>query len=366
MTPKTFAALAAAAAVSLAAALLVHASQTPSTGETTSSGKALPDLQANAGKVQHIAVTQGGKPLTIERVEDRWLITSQGGYPANAEKVRNLITALSDAKLLEPKTKSPARYALLEVGDPAEANSNARLIKLEDSSGKPLAEIIAGKQRPGGGATSATGQQQTATYVRRPNEEQSWLASTDIAGGATLKDWADARVFELPTEKIKDVTVSVTGESPYMIKRASDGSHELQDIPEGKRIKYVNMVDNILEAASFLDLTKVRKATATPGGDAGTVSFETDDGLKLSLKVRREKDGVWVTVDPSGEGAAKAKADEIRTRTAGWEFETLPSKADTMLKKKSDLMEDVGSDTTPDAAMPPGMSLPGMPPLPQQ
>lgn len=366
MTPKTFAALAAVAAVSLAAALIVHASQAPGTGETTSSGKALPDLQANAGKVERVSVTQGGKPLTIERVEDRWLITSQGGYPANTEKVRNLITALSDAKLLEPKTKSPARYALLEVGDPAEPNSNARLIKLEDASGKPLAEIIAGKQRAGGGAAGATGQRQTATYVRRPNEDQSWLASTDIAGGAALKDWANARVFELPTEKIKDVTVSVTGESPYTIKRAADGSHELQDIPQGKRIKYVNMVDNILEAASFLDLTKVRKASATPSGEAGTVNFETDDGLKLSLKVRREKDGVWMTVDPSGEGAAKAKADELRTRTAGWEFEALPSKADTMLKKKSDLMEDIGSETTPGNDLPPGMSLPGMPPLPQQ
>lgn len=366
MTPKTFATLAATAVASLAVALLVHASQAPSTGETVSSGKALPDLQANAPRVERIAVTQGGTPLIIERVEDRWLITSQGGYPANAEKVRNLITALSDATLMEPKTKSPARYALLEVGDPAEANSNARLIKLEDSSGKTIAEIIAGKKRAGGGAAAATGQRQTATYVRRPNEEQSWLASTDIAGGANLKDWANARVFELPTEKIKDLTVSVTGESPYTIKRAADGSHELQDIPQGKRIKYVNMIDNILEAASFLDLTKVRKASATPTGDAGTVSFETDDGLKLSLKVRREKDGVWVTVEPSGDGPAKTAADEIRTRTAGWEFEAIPSKADTMLKKKADLIEDIGSDTKPSADLPPGLSLPGMPPLPRQ
>ncbi len=60
MTPKTFAALATTAAVSLAAALIVHASQTADSGAVKASGKILPNLEANASKVGRIIITQGG------------------------------------------------------------------------------------------------------------------------------------------------------------------------------------------------------------------------------------------------------------------------------------------------------------------
>lgn len=360
MTPKQFATLATAAALSLAAAIAVHSSRAPWTGEAGGSGKLLPNLQSDADKVARITVTQAGKPLTIERDADKWVVKSQDGYPASIEKVRALLTALADAKLLEPKTKVPGRYAVLEVDDPAGANSNARLVKLDDASGNALAEIIVGKQRPApAGAAASGGKSEAGTYVRRPGDDQSWLASTSIVGGASLKDWAAPRVFETPGDKVKELTVALAGEAPYKLKRSADGSHELENIPAGKKIKYVNMIDNIIEAASFLDLERVRKNPGTPGGDAGTVSFETDTGLKIALKVRRDKDAVWVAIDPSGEGEAKMAADDIKARTAGWEFEILPSKADTMLKKEADLLEDIASAETSESAVPGGP--PGMP-----
>lgn len=363
MTPKQFAALATTATLSLIAAIAVHSARAPSTGEMAGSGKLLPNLEADAEKIARITVTQGGKPLTIERDADRWLVKSQDGYPASTDKVRALLTALTGAELLEPKTMAPSRYAVLEVDDPAGKNSNARLIKLEDASGATLAEVIAGKQRPG--AASGAGKSTAGTYVRRPGEEQSWLASTDIAGGTALKDWANVRVFETPTEKVKELTVAVTGEAPYKLKRNADGSHQLENIPAGKKIKYVNMIDNILEAASFVDFEGVRKAPGTTGGESGTVSFETDSGLKIALKVRRDKDAVWVAIEPSGDGDAKKTADEIKARTSGWEFSILPSKADTMLKKEADLLEDIASAETSESAVPGGLpGMPGMPALP--
>lgn len=350
MTPKQFATLATVAAVSLTAAIVVHAVRSPWTVRTVAAGKLLPGLDADLGNVARISITQGGTTLTLGKEGDRWLVTSQDGYPANADKIRALLHALVDATLLEPKTRVETRYALLEVDDPAGKTSSARLIKLEDADGKTLAEVIAGKQRPRSAGTG-TG---LATYVRRPGEEQSWLASTSIAGGAALKDWANPRVFETQTEKIASLTVAVEGEPPYKLKRNSDGSHELEAIPAGKKIKYVNMVDNIVEAASFLDFERVRKATGGDGGKAGTVTFETDDKLTIALDVRRDKDAVWITVEPTGDGDAGKAVDDIRARTAGWEFEVLPSKAETMLKKHADLLEDIEPETPPgqDSAQP--------------
>lgn len=334
MTPKQFAALAATAAVSLAAAILVYSARTNWTAHEAGGGKLMPGLAADAAKVERIVVSQGGTDLTLRKAGDGWVVESQDGYPASTEKVHALMAALAEASLAEPKTRLAGRYALLQVDDPASATSNARLFKLEDASGNVVGEVIAGKDR----ATGTPG-----TYVRRPGEEQSWLASTRIAGGTGLKDWATVRVFETATAKVSLVTVAVPGEAPYEVKRIDGGSHELANIPDGKKIKYVNMVDNIVEAASFLDFERVRKAAGTTGGEAGTVTLAIDGGLTVTLKARRDRDAVWVTVDAKGEGDAKKTADEISARTAGWEFEILPSKADTMLKKQADLLEDAAS-----------------------
>ena len=340
MTPRQFAAIATVAALSLIAAIAVYSLRAPWTGEALGTGKLFPALASEAASIDRIVVTQGGKPLTIERDGEVWRVTSQDGYPAMNEKVRALLLALTDAKLLEPKTRVADRYGLLEVDDPASKSSNARLITLEDAAGRTLGEIIAGKQRTG--AAPAAGQGTGGTYVRRPGDEQSWLASTAIPGGSALKDWANPRVFETQTERIKDLTVEVRGEPPYTLKRNDDGSHALAAIPSGKKVKYVNMIDNIVEAASFLDFERVRKQPATPETEAGTVRFETDGGLKIALHVRRGEDGgTWIAIDPSGEGDAKKAADDIRARTDGWEFEVLPSKVDTMLKKEADLLEDI-------------------------
>lgn len=341
MKPTQFAALAAASAASLLLAVIVYTARTPWTAVATGNEQLMPDLQGYAAQVARVVITQGGKTITVEKSDDQWLVKDQGGYPASADKVRALLSALVDAKLLEPKTRLPDRFGLLEVDDAAGKNSNARLVKLEDTSGTVLAEVIAGKQRAHAGPSGAGGS--SGTYVRRPGEDQTWLASTNIAGGAALKDWTNPRVFELQTEKVSQLTVEVEGEPPYEIKRGADGGHQLEPVPAGKKIKYVNMVDNIIEAASFLDFESVRKASGADGGKAGTVTFATDDGLKITLKVRREKDGVWATIDATGEGAAKKAADDISTRANGWEFEIMPSKADTMLKKQADLLEDAAS-----------------------
>jgi hypothetical protein len=360
MTPRQFAALATVAALSLIAAILVYSSRAPWSGDAGGNAALAPNLASDVHSVERINITQGGKTLSIEKSGDQWLVKSQDGYPASAEKIRTLLIALTDAKLLEPKTKVASRYPVLNVDDPAGKLSNARLIKIEDASGNTLAEVIAGKEKPNSpGAPQAAGQASGGTYVRRPSEEQSWLASTSIVGGTALKDWTAPRVFETETEKIKDLTVEIQGEAPYTIKRTAEGNHELAAVPAGKKIKYVNMVDNIIEAASFVDFERVRKTTGTTGGEVGTVKFDTDNGLKIALKVRRDKDGAWVTIDATGEGEAKTTADDIKTRTAGWEFEILPSKADTMLKKQGDLLEDIAAV---DAG--PGASAAPMPPLP--
>lgn len=355
MTPRQFAVLAAAAALSLVAAVAIYTASAPWTSGSASAGRLAPGLEAALPTVTRITIDQGGTEAVIEQKDNAWLLQSNDGYPASPEKVRTFLTAIAEAELIEEKTAIADRYGKLDVEEPAKSNA-ARMIRVQDKDGKTLTELIVGKTRFGQTGVAAEG-----TYVRRPGEAQSWLADKRIVGGTALRDWAAPRIFEVPTETIARAVVEIPGEKPYVVKRNDQkNGHTLESMPEGKKIRYINVLDNTIEAASFLDLENVRKATDAKGGEAGTLTLELDNGLKLAMSIRREKDGAWLKLDATGEGDAKAAADDIMSRAKGWEFQVQPVKVATMMKKLDELIEDEADDTeTPQAGAPGG--IPGMP-----
>jgi hypothetical protein len=336
MNPQHFVWLAVAAVLSLSAAVLTYTSATPWSLDTAGGGLLFPTLKSDAEKVQRIEISQGATTLVLERAGDQWRLQNRDSYPATPEKIRTLIANLTEAELAEPKTRSPQRYALLELEDPNGQNASSRLVRLLDDKGAVLAEAIVGKKRSGGGLGKS------GTYVRKPGDEQTWLATADISGGTSLRDWTKARIFETAADKITKLKIELPGDAAYEIVRDAEGQHKLAEIPAGKKIKFVNVVDNIVEATAFMEFEDVRKATDA-GGDVSTATLETEAGLKVTFRFRREKDATWLAISARGDGDAKKAAEDLTQRTNGWEFKILPSKADATLKRRDDLLEDSSS-----------------------
>ena len=69
-------------------------------------------------------------------------------------------------------------------------------------------------------------------------------------------------MFETAPQRVSKLTVQVGSEPAYEIKREDDDTHTLADVPAGKKLKYVNSVEDIVTSASSLDFDDVRKAPA--------------------------------------------------------------------------------------------------------
>ena len=122
----------------------------------------------------------------------------------------------------------------------------------------------------------------------------------------------------------------------------AQGLAKLAGIPDGKKLKEGAGIDSIVRAAGSIELEDVRKpaAPATPGGEAGTAKIEADGGLAVTLKLRKEGEDYWATLEASGgEGEAKKAADEITAKAQGWEFKIPAGKAQSILKRRVDLVE---------------------------
>jgi hypothetical protein len=341
MKPKHFVGLLVAAVLSFAVATTAFVLTRPWTAAGDGNAEVmLPTLKSAGDKVAAVEIDQGGNVLKVAEEDGKWVIASQEDYPANVEAVRRLVLAASETSLVERKTAKKDMLKMLGLGDPREIGAQSRLIRFLDASGAPVAEIIAGNSKH-----DAFGESKTGTYVRRPGENQSWLADRSLDGSTTLSDWVKTRVVDLPTDTIRSASIEVAGQPAYAIDRDSDGrTHKLSQMPAGKKLKYANSVDEIVESASYVDFRSVRKAGKSDAlPSAGKATFETDSGLKVQLDVKSDGKQAWVKINPSGEGQGKKDADAMSALVNGWEFEIPLSKVSGLLKKQADILEDTGS-----------------------
>ena len=340
MTPKNFATLAIAAAVSLTAALVIYSSS-QSWQAAAAGGPLFAGLTRDGASVARIAISQGDNRLTIEKSGERWLVKEKGGFPASTEKVRSLLLALSDANLAEAKTRREASFNILELEDPKDNAANSHLVQLAKADGTVLAETIVGKTR-----ADAFGAGKAGTYVRRPGDVQTWLIDKEVVAGTKLSDWTRERLFDTSPEKIKSVTIATEGDTSFDITRESDGrTFKLVRMPGGKKLKFANAADDIVDTLSSFNLNEARKldseaAKASTAAATGIARLETDDGMKLYLKVRKDEAGHWMTLDASGVGNGMKSAADLMALAAGWEFKIPAAQAERIFKKQADILED--------------------------
>jgi hypothetical protein len=344
MTPKQFVLLAIAAVASTLLALTTYALDNRWSQGEVAGAPLFSSLAAASGRVGAIEIKQGTSALTLERKGEAWGIKERAGYSADTDKVRALVLRLSQADLMEPKTSKPDRYALLELEDPAGKDAKSKLIRAIDTKGYVIAEVVTGKRR-----ADAFGAGKGGTYVRKPGDPQTWLASGDIDAPTAVRDWIRPQVFDADSSKISKLTVEIDGEEPLKVERAGDKDGKDVKVafvglpPEGKKLKDTYAADTLLRAASAIEIDDVRKAVP-PAGKPGKVSFETSDGLKVAFSLLKAEDAnYWLGITVAGEGDAKKQADEIGARVHGWEFKVSPGKAESLLKRRADLIDEKGS-----------------------
>jgi Domain of unknown function (DUF4340) len=340
MTPKHFAALAAAATVCLVAAILVYSTSVPWTQATPQGVALFEALRRNTPEIARIEVEQGGNKLTLARKGQDWLLKEREDFPASPEKVRAFLVSMANANLVESKTRKKDRYALLKLEDPQGKNAASRLVRLVDDKGSTVAEAIIGKKR-----TDAFGSGKGGTYVRRPGEDQSWLVNTEIDAGVQLRDWVKLRLFETPSRDIKHMAVRMPGKEEVNIELSADGSeHQLQNIPEGMKVKYANSIDDIADAASSFDFDEVRKQAHSAAPDkVNTVVLNLKNGLTVTFTLERDAGAAWLSMEATGDGEAKKAAAALMARAKGWEFQIPATKVNAILKTRDELLEKASS-----------------------
>jgi hypothetical protein len=294
---------------------------------------AFPGLAGKLADASKVELQQGGASLTLERKGDVWGIADKSDYPALPDKLHTLFVNLAELRLVEPRTADPALLDRLGLADPKAPGSTAGLVQVFDSKGTVLAALLVGHRRVsarGGGGAGSGGE----VYVRRPNEEQSWLADGALDVTTAASSWMAHDLTNIDRAKIAavevthpDATLSFTGKDGKLTL-TSPADHPPLD--ESK-------LDDVARALEYLSSTDVVTADKQPGTPAGSAVFKTTDGLTVTAKVTVQDKEPWVALTAAGDGAAADQAKDLSKLFDGWAYQVGNWKLAALVPKLDDL-----------------------------
>ncbi|HUO98726.1 MAG TPA: DUF4340 domain-containing protein [Rhizomicrobium sp.] len=320
---RQMAVLIAAAVLSGLAALFALHRRAAEVAPTYDTHLLFPDLAhaLNAGQVNRIRVSsRAGGTFDVDFVPQKgWILPGRSNYPASFDEVRHVLVAMAAMETVEPKTDQPGWFHYIDVDAPPKGNGTE--ITVSGDKNHVFAALIVGKTQDIGDESGGVG-----LFVRKPNENQSWLVRSPAEIKPSQTDWIDKTVMDIDRERVAQADVHPVSGPPYSVSRAAPtvASFTLSPIPKGREIAYAGAGDNIASALDDFTFDDIR-----PAGDfdfdkgASSLTERTFDGLTVTADVIKQGDDYWARVSAEASpGAAKAarEAYKINERGAGWAF----------------------------------------------
>ena len=337
----------------IALALLVGAtawwlSRAPATRTDSAVGRSvLPGLAAELDAVSAIRlVGPGARPLvTLERDKGLWQVR-EASYPADAQRIRRLLVALGELKVVESKTADPARYAALGVEDPSSAD--AKSVRLELSGATAPAALIVGR-------TAGT----QGVFVRPAGRDTAFEARPGIDLARTPHDWLARTFLDLAATRIAAVRIQ-RGDGPaWSAERPERGAahFSVPNLPHGAELTNLGAADSSASAFGNLEFDEVRNTAARPPGEKRhQATVECYDGLVVTLSANAAGAEHWLQLTARFDAALAARnskgappdaptsaqvakdAAAIEATVAGHEYRVAPYRYDAIFRPRQELL----------------------------
>ena len=185
-----------------------------------------------------------------------------------------------------------------------------------DASGKPLLALIVGHRRVRTG-----GNVPEEVYVRRPDENQSWLAEGSLDVDSDPQLWLDRDIMNIDHSRIAKVVVT-HGAETLDFARAKD-KFALETPADHPKLDDYKLEDvsRALELLTFEDVhPEGRRDAGGSDRHVGVQHVGRADGARDGAETRGTRIN-WARFSADGAGKSKAEADKLQAQLAGWTYQ---------------------------------------------
>lgn len=313
----------------------------------------LPGVAENLDTITTIKIDRGNDDvLTMNKVNDDWLLEEMDGYYADSKKAQDLLIGFRTFQTLEEKTSNPEFYARLGLQDPdGSSDENGRVI-LSKEDGTELANVIFGNQAMGPVGT-------TQRYVRLNVGPETYLVRTPVDISGSKNYWINSDILNIEPANIAGITIDRWDNEMLAIDKPTTDTVDWQvsDIPLGREITNQNNVNSVGRALQNMSFENVKSRTALANDTLTSETLFIADlynGMSIEATLQVEENTTpavwWTTLDISYDERirsetmanktpeeVKAEADELSKKTGNWAYQLPSWKIQTMTKTVNDL-----------------------------
>jgi hypothetical protein len=271
--------LSAVTIVIIIAAALFNQSRAPQT--TIEKETLFPELANRINDVTRIEIKSSEDPdVILQKMQGgQWALQSADNYPAQFDKVKDVVVSLSQLKILATKTDNPKLYPELGVEGPQGNNTSSLLLTLSDQSGTALASLIVGKPRK-----SSTGSNRPNLYVRKADAKNALLVEGYLQLKSNNNAWYERNVIHIPASRIQKVNIFKSTGDLLLIKKHSEGDTEFKVI-EGNTASPSVLLNKLGTFFEDMHVEGVHAANNFEFPDDVTITtFTTFNGLVITVK----------------------------------------------------------------------------------
>lgn len=290
----------------VAVAAVTVAIESRGLGGSNSAGPVLPGIEETIGDAQRITITSADATYRIERTQQGWAMRDRDDFPVLSSRLAQLTEGLEGLRYVRRMTSDESKHQRLGVTDPRE-NGRGILVQIEDGRGALLVNLIVGVETSG-------------TYVRRPDDPQTWSVEGELPPLRDVASWLDLRPMNLAAERLARVEIMPAEGRAYILARDSAEQPWRIASPALAALAQ-SSVTATAERITQLQPVDVRTAPAIQGAPRARVRTTTFDGIVIDAELIPSDNRVWVKLvaranAPEQEAAAVA----LNTPASDWAY----------------------------------------------
>ena len=269
-----------------------------------------------ASEIGIITIREPKATLTLAKKDNRWTIVERNGFPADLDRVTDLVVKAIELKAGQVEPIGEKDRARLNLAEPGK-EGGATAVTFKAADGKILAELLVGKKyfkkEPEGDASKAQGD---GRFVMLPSDPKQVYIVSDPLRVATAApgEWISKEGFAIEKVKVLEVKPA-EGSEGYRIERVTDGIDWKLDKAAPTQKLDVSRANAASYSLNKIEIEDLAAADAATGLDKPTtITATTFDDLTYTLLVgSTDKDKTYVKIEVAGtpkREPAQAKKDE--------------------------------------------------------
>lgn len=257
-------------------------------------------------KIEGVVIQSASGKASLTKKDDVWKVDERADFPANYERVHDMLTKLWDLKTVQVQEIGQSQFARLELGEPL-AGAGTK-IEFKDKDGKSLGTLLLGKKHmkeSGGMGFGGPGGFPAGRYVVQPGSTRVSLVSETLDEvEAKPESWIAHDFFKIENPSAVTLAGATDAQKWKLTRENATADWKLADAkPEEKTDSAkASPVATAFANPTFTDVLAPDAKPADTGLDKPTViTIETFDGFTYVLKAGKENNGNQpVTVEVSG------------------------------------------------------------------